>query len=419
MGHTEIIHNDKKSKEELLDELEELRWKLHEAEQAIEAIRSGQVDAIATHGENGPEIYTLKSADHTYRVLIEEMSEGALILSPEGNILYSNSRFADIIDCPLSKVIGESIHNCVDESSRLEMGRMILQAWSDGAARGQLILGAKEKVVPVQLSMRVLPISDIPVLSMIVTDITDRKDAEALLLEKNNELTKSNADLESFAYIASHDLQEPLRMIASYSMLLLRRMDPNDKESMEFGEFIKEGVLRMQQMLKDLLAYSRVGRIDVRFDTVDTKVLVDQVQQSLEQKIQETGAIVVCKDLPVVNGVRSLLGQVFQNLIENALKFRRPDVKPKVEVCARKKGRQYVFSIKDNGIGIDPKYRDRIFMLFQRLHTRDEYDGSGIGLSITKKIIEFHGGTIWIDSEPGKYSVFYFTLPVPEPKTEA
>jgi light-regulated signal transduction histidine kinase (bacteriophytochrome) len=289
---------------------------------------------------------------------------------------------------------------------------MMMSAWNGSGIRGQLILSSQQKHVPVQVSLKALPLTGVPSLSVIVTDITDRKDAEALLVEKNNELSKSNADLESFAYIASHDLQEPLRMVASYSMLLLKRIDHNDKDSVEFGEFILEGVQRMQQMLKDLLAYSRVGRSDVRFEMVNTQELVDHVKRTLEERIKETGAILICNEMPEVYAVRSLLGQVFQNLIENALKFQRQGVIPKVEVTAKKKGKEWVFSVKDNGIGIDEKYRDRVFLLFQRLHTRDEYEGSGIGLSITKKIIEFLGGRIWIESRPGEYSIFHFTLPV-------
>ncbi|MGI9149832.1 MAG: sensor histidine kinase [Chloroflexota bacterium] len=225
-------------------------------------------------------------------------------------------------------------------------------------------------------------------------------------------MERSNAELEQFAYVASHDLQEPLRMVASYTQLLARRYHGQlDEDADEFIEFAVDGARRMQELINDLLAYSRVGTRGLDLQPVDTGEVVDQVAIDLAAAIEETSASVTRDPLPVVLGDPTQLRQLFQNLIANSIKFHRPDQTPRVHISVRQEPGARHFSVTDNGIGIDPQYQERIFVLFQRLHTRAEYPGTGIGLAICKKIVERHGGNIWVDSAPGNGTTFRFSLP--------
>ncbi|WP_292388177.1 PAS domain S-box protein [Methanosarcina sp. UBA5] len=243
-------------------------------------------------------------------------------------------------------------------------------------------------------------------------DITERKKAEELLKLKLEELARSNAELEQFAYVSSHDLQEPLRMIASYLQLLQRKYQGKlDDKADKYIYFAVDGASRMQNLINDLLEFSRVTTKAREFEPTDCKSVLDQVLLDLEVSIKENEASISYDSLPVVTADPVQFTQVFQNLISNAVKF-RSEKAPKIEISAEKKTDQWLFSVKDNGIGIDPKYSERIFEVFKRLHKREEYPGTGIGLSICKKIVERHGGQIWVESESGKGSIFYFTLPV-------
>lgn len=243
-------------------------------------------------------------------------------------------------------------------------------------------------------------------------DVTDRKKAQEDLEQAMSELKRSNAELEQFAYVASHDLQEPLRMVASYVELLERRYRGKlDPDADDFIAYAVDGAKRMQRLINDLLAYSRVGTRAKDFEPTDSEAVLGQVLTNLSRTTEESGAVVKSAQLPTVVSDDVQLGQLFQNLIVNAIKF-RGDKPPRVQISAERKGEEWVFSVRDNGIGIDPKYANRIFMIFQRLHSRGEYPGTGIGLAICKKIAERHGGRIWVESEFGKGATFYFTIPV-------
>lgn len=237
-------------------------------------------------------------------------------------------------------------------------------------------------------------------------------------LEKTmEELARSNAELEHFAYIASHDLQEPLRMMKGFSQLLRRRYKGKlDSDADEFITYITDGATRMQRIIDDLLMYSRVGTRGKPFEPTDCKAILDQVLLNLQVVIQENKVAITHDPLPTVMADPSQMVQLFQNLLGNAIKFRGKEP-PRIHISAKRKGNEWVFSVCDNGIGIDPQYAERIFMVFQRLHGKDEYPGTGIGLAICKKIVERHGGRIWVESELGKGSTFYFTLPAAK-KTE-
>jgi light-regulated signal transduction histidine kinase (bacteriophytochrome) len=232
------------------------------------------------------------------------------------------------------------------------------------------------------------------------------------LAKKAEELARSNSDLEQFAYVASHDLQEPLRMVAAYTQLLSERYKGQlDANADKFIGYASEGALRMQVLIQDLLAFSRVGRADSTSVPVDCDGVVEEVLQTLASTIQESGAAVVYADLPMVWAVRTQMAQVFQNLIGNAIKFHGTEP-PKISVRAEKREKEWLFTVSDNGIGIAAESAKNIFVVFQRLHARTEYPGNGIGLSICKKIIERGGGRIWVESEAGRGSAFKFTVPM-------
>jgi signal transduction histidine kinase len=238
-----------------------------------------------------------------------------------------------------------------------------------------------------------------------------RQQAEKDLARKVDELARSNADLEQFAYVASHDLQEPLRMVTAYTQLLGERYKGRlDENADKFIGYASEGAVRMQVLIQDLLAFSRVGRTDAACASVDCNAVMEEVRQALGSAIEESGAAVTSANLPAVWAERTQMAQVFQNLIGNAIKFRGKEP-PVVLVKAEKTGENWLFSVTDNGIGIAAEYADSVFVVFQRLHARSEYSGNGIGLAICKKIVERYGGKIWLESLTGSGSTFKFTLP--------
>ncbi|MEX1103059.1 MAG: ATP-binding protein, partial [Dehalococcoidia bacterium] len=229
---------------------------------------------------------------------------------------------------------------------------------------------------------------------------------------------RSNQELAQFAYVASHDLQEPLRMVASFTQLLSRRYKGQlDDDADEFIRFAVDGVTRMQSLINDLLAYSRVGTRNNAMEPTDVNFLIERVCIDLAPAIEESGATVTSTGLPTLDVDPTQFGQLLQNLVANAIKYRSPGRAPEVSVTGAHEDGAWHFTVKDNGIGIDPDYFDRIFIIFQRLHGKEDYEGTGIGLAICKKIVERHGGRIWVESEPHTGSAFHFTVPDREEDT--
>lgn len=248
----------------------------------------------------------------------------------------------------------------------------------------------------------------------VLIDITDHKSSEEKLKQLAEKLSISNKELEQFAYVASHDLQEPLRMVASYIQLLQKRYKGNlDKDADEFINYAVDGVVRMKALINDLLIYSRVNTQEFPLEPVDCNKIIEQVRHNLNAAIKESSAEVLSDTLPTVYGNQLQLTQLFQNLISNAIKFKR-DVPPVVKISSKKTSDEWIFTVQDNGIGIEAEYADKIFIIFQRLHNFNEYPGTGIGLAICKKIVEKLGGHIWVESEVGKGSTFNFTIPIPD-----
>ncbi|OGS92632.1 MAG: hypothetical protein A2Z95_07325 [Gallionellales bacterium GWA2_60_18] len=243
------------------------------------------------------------------------------------------------------------------------------------------------------------------------SDITEFRHAREELMRRTRELSRSNQELEQFAYVASHDLQEPLRMVASYTQLIAQRYRGRlDEDADEFIAYAVDGATRMQAIINDLLTLSRVGTRTAAFARVDSKAALERALANLRLSIADNGADIVCGSMPALNADASQLTQLFQNLVGNALKFRSEHA-PRVEIGAERQDGEWVFHVRDNGIGIAPEHHQRIFMMFQRLHSKQEYPGTGIGLTICKKIVEHHGGRIWIESEPGKGTAFNFSIP--------
>jgi PAS domain S-box-containing protein len=256
-----------------------------------------------------------------------------------------------------------------------------------------------------------------------VNDITKEKEFEQILenevrertkkLEETNiKLLQSNRDLEQFAYVASHDLKEPLRMISTYIQLIMMKLGEPAAEVKEYAGFVKEGVTRMRSLIDDILEYSQLERTGFRWVDVDVKTLVQEVIRNLENDIIQKNAIIELGNLPVVKSSHSLLGHLIQNLVSNALKFVNPDTAPMIRISVEKEGSEWVFSVADNGIGINPEYADKVFEIFKRLNSRENYSGTGIGLALCKRIIELHNGKIWFEPNPSGGTIFRFTTPL-------
>jgi light-regulated signal transduction histidine kinase (bacteriophytochrome) len=243
-------------------------------------------------------------------------------------------------------------------------------------------------------------------------NILEDYSTEKTIVEKMNiKLMSSNKEMEQFAFIASHDMQEPLRTISNYIGLLQKQYKGKlDKDTDRYLNSISGATVRMQSLIRDLLEYSKIGNDNIKV-AIDCNVLLNDVLNDVNESIKESKAEIHSEQLPVIKGYISGIKSVFQNLISNAVKFRKKEVAPIITISAETKHNEWLFTVKDNGIGIDKKYHDKIFVIFQRLHTKAEYAGTGIGLAHIKKIIEVHGGKIWFESEPEKGTTFYFTIP--------
>ena len=249
----------------------------------------------------------------------------------------------------------------------------------------------------------------------VLINVTEHKLSEDKLKKLADKLQASNKELEQFAYVASHDLQEPLRMVASYIQLLQRRYKSQlGAEADEFINYAVDGVVRMKSLINDLLIYSRVNTQEFAKEETDINEILNQVKNNLRGLIEDNNAEIVYSGLPTIPANNLQMTQLFQNLISNAIKFRKKDENPVVKVNAQKTSNEWLFSVSDNGIGIDKEFSDRIFIIFQRLHNYNEYPGTGIGLAICKKILEKIGGHIWVESEPDNGSTFNFTVPIEE-----
>jgi len=465
-----------KTEKQLLLENEELRASLAEANETLDAIRNGEVDAIVVSGAGGEKVFSISSAETPYRVIIEEMNEGAVVLSADGVVLYCNRRFAELVSMAPELIVG-SWFNQFFPKNDIQNYNDLLQAGLVGKTDGELTYIKNGTTHPIHLHLSFSPLppellGDVCIMAADITDLKQKEEElrrshetlEQQVIERTKELTEAveelankqrvalkmmndavearntldilnkeltfqnvekvkrakelenaNKDLEQFAYVASHDLQEPLRMISSFIQLLERKYkDKLDQDANEYIHFVVDGASRMQKLLINLLDFSRISTRAKTFVNVDTKTIVGQAISILHQSVSANNALLSCDDLPVVKADEAQIMRVFQNLIENAVKFKKktPGSEfPKIHISCTKQDNMYRFSVADNGIGIEMLYHDRVFSVFQRLHSARDYAGTGIGLSICKRIVERHGGTIWFESVANEGTTFYFTIP--------
>ncbi len=394
-------------------------------EEIIEMMAQGIGKLIQTkiiESEREEALQELQNSKARYQAILENQTEFICRFSPEGNPTFINQTFLNyladqlisLVDFNFREFIGAKnvqFDKELNSLSHEEPFMTYIHRWElpEGEEKWarwncRAIFNANEELIEYQA---------------VGQDITKRKMAE-LRLGKTNEyleeiatnLKRSNEDLRQFAYAASHDLQEPIRMISSYLQLIERRYKEKlDSEAIEFIDYAVSGAKRMQILINDLLAYSRVNTQQKAMKDANLNSILEIVLHTLKAKIIDTAAVIEVDKLPIVTIDGPQFIRLFQNLIENALKFRKADLSPIIHIFANDKGNHWEFGVKDNGIGIDPEFAEKIFVIFQRLHTRQEYPGTGIGLAVCKKIVERHNGTIWIESKEGEGTTFFFTLP--------
>jgi PAS domain S-box-containing protein len=359
----------------------------------------------------------LAQMEGRYRGLLEAAPDAMVVVNPAGGIVLLNVQAEKQFGYRRDELVGQQVKNIIPEgfAERLVADglRTDEEALAQQIGTGIELTGRRKNgsSFPIELMLSPLESTEGILVTAAIRDISTRKKAEAHLLQKVEELKRSNEELGQFAYIASHDLQEPLRMVASYTQLLSRRYKGQlDADADEFIAFAVDGASRMQRLIQDLLTYSRVGTKGGDLLETSSELALQQALTNLRGAIEDSGAQVTHDPLPTVRADEMQLTQLFQNLVGNGIKYQTSGV-PQVHVsAARETGNAWMFSVQDNGLGIDSQYFDRIFGMFQRLHKREEFAGTGIGLAICKKIVERHGGSISVESEPGRGSTFRFAL---------
>ncbi len=364
------------------------------------------------------ELSQSKESGAKYRGLLEAAPDAMVVVNHGGEIVLLNVQAEKQFGYPRDELVGQKVKNIIPEgfAERLiaDGTRTAAEALAQQIGTGIELSGRRKdgSEFPIELMLSPLESAEGTLVTAAIRNISVRKDAEKHLVKTVGELKRSNEELQHFAYVASHDLQEPLRMVASYTQLLAKRYKGRlDGDADEFIGYAVDGCNRMQGLIRDLLAYSRAGTNGKALGKTSGESALKEALTNLRAPIGESGAVVSHDSLPAITIDDTQLVQVFQNLVGNAIKYRSAEV-PRVHVSATKNGgNEWIFSVRDNGLGIEPQYFERIFVLFQRLHGREEFEGTGIGLAICKKILERLGGRIWVESQPKKGSTFYFALP--------
>lgn len=412
--------------------------KLQQAQQDLQAAHDGlerrvqerTVELVKVNEELREEIQERvraeaagRASEGRYRELVENANSIILRMNPAGEITFFNEFAQSFFGYPEAEILGRNIVSTIvppTDTAGRDLAAMIAEIGQRPECfsnnENENITRHGERVWIAWTNKGILDEAGaVREILCIGNDITPLKQAEALAAQKTKELERSNADLEQFAYTVSHDLQSPLTVIGGFAQLLAKHSQGklDDKEE-EFLVQIQDGVKRQQRLINDLLEYSRVTTQGKAFSAVDCNTLLQQVLIDLSLIVQEKRAVVTSDPLPTVMADASQLGRVFQNLIGNALKFCQGEC-PQVQIGAAHQDREWRFWVRDNGIGIAPKDCNRIFQMFERLHSSSKYAGTGLGLAICRKIVERHGGRIWVEPAPGQGSTFYFTLPDREP----
>lgn len=349
-------------------------------------------------------------ADDRFRSIVEAIPSAIVLVDRERRIRLVNRKAEELFGYAREELLGSTVETLIPTRFQAghprHVGDFFERPETRAMGAGRDLFGRRKNGEEVPIEIGLSPIETAEGLCTLasIIDITERR-------RSADELRRSNAELEQFAYVASHDLQEPLRMVANYTELLAQRYAGQiDERADKYIRYASDGARRMQQLVADLLAYSRVGSQGKPLVPVEADQVLEAVTHSLQRLLRESGGTVEVGPLPRVQADEGQLHQLLQNLISNAIKF-RAEAPPRVRVSARPQGHRWLFQVSDNGIGIDMQYAQRVFQMFQRLHELGRYEGSGIGLAIAKRIVERHGGSIWIDSAPGQGSTVSFTLP--------
>jgi PAS domain S-box-containing protein len=412
------------SSEQSAEKIITLQNRLDEYEQLVDAIRAGEVDAFAINTNNQSEIFTLHSVDYTYRLLVENINEGAVNLSEDGQIVYTNTYFTELLELPYETIIGKSFYQFIHPEST-ETFKELFKNGLKAKTKGEIKLMIANRTIPVYVSLTSL-FPTIPTIGVIISDLTEIKKQQEILRMKNVELALANNELQAFTSMTSHDLQGPLRKIQLHLSRIL------DKESTTLSEISNDYLTRakqeaknMQQLIQDLLAYSHTTTAERKFEYTDLHQLIDDVKDDLLHEIMEKQATVEATELSTVNIIPFQFRQLMHNLIGNALKYANPTQPPHIIIKSElasglalnsdKLSPEKMYchlSVSDNGIGFEQEYSEKVFEIFYRLHTESKYTGTGIGLAIVKKIVDNHDGMITANSELNKGTTFDIYIPV-------
>jgi len=396
-----------KTEKQLLLENQELRANLTEAEETLNAIRNGEVDAIIVSGLGGEKIFSISSAETPYRVIIEEMNDGAVVLSAEGVVLYCNRRFAELVSIAPEQIVGSWFIQLFKKND-IQKFKDLLQAGIKGKTNGELTYIKDDNTNPIHLhlSFSPLPPELLGDVCIMATDISELK-------QKTDNLELSYKELEAFSYSISHDLRAPLRHIGGFIDLLMKSNSAQlDDTGIRYLNTITESAKEMGKLIDALLSFSKLGRTGLQVIEFNTKDMVKKVLKSFEDELSGRNIEINLSELPKTKGDVSLINQVWVNLISNAIKYTRNREKAVIEIGGKIENGETIFHIMDNGVGFDMKYAENLFGVFHRMHNATDFEGIGIGLANVNRIVMKHGGKCWAESEVDKGATFFFSLPI-------